>query len=161
MGPGRNATEEQQRLAYTMGAYTAKKNHILLTGGVAHGVMHAASKGAAENNGFVVGILPYEADSSSHPVSEYVNFFIPTNFGEGRNVLNAKASTVLIIIGMCWGTLIEVGHGGKNQKPLILLDCWDESRKLIEKIKGNSSNLFVPTSIEATKEVIDDLLERY
>jgi uncharacterized protein (TIGR00725 family) len=54
---GAEASEETLRIAYEVGSYIAGNDAILVCGGLG-GVMEAASRGAAENDGIVVGIIP-------------------------------------------------------------------------------------------------------
>ena len=121
MGPGRSASPAECETAQRLGGYIAQKGYILLTGGVAHGVMDAASKGARIFGGLVVGVLPHKLPSETHPVSEHVMVRIVTTFGEGRNVINALSSDVVVAIGMCPGTATEIAFAVKDGKPVILL----------------------------------------
>lgn len=121
MGPGRAATQQECEVAHQMGKLIAESGHDVLTGGVAHGVMDAASQGACEAGGLVIGILPYKEDSETHPVSKFVHISIPTNMGEGRNVINALSSDVVVVIGKCPGTMTEVWHAIKNGKPIVFM----------------------------------------
>jgi uncharacterized protein (TIGR00725 family) len=58
IGFGRDhCPEDVYRTAYQVGAEIARRDAILLTGGLG-GVMEAASRGAKESGGFVIGIIP-------------------------------------------------------------------------------------------------------
>lgn len=58
MGPGNPKDSSILKHAEELGRQIAKRNWILLTGGRKSGVMDAASKGANEAGGEVIGILP-------------------------------------------------------------------------------------------------------
>lgn len=54
---GESDTKEYLDEAYEIGKFIATNGHILISGG-GGGIMEAASKGASENNGTVIGIIP-------------------------------------------------------------------------------------------------------
>src|SRR5690242_2752549 len=64
MGSGKASAHDQ--LAYTLGRLVAKSGYTLLTGGGA-GVMEAASRGAAEAGGLVIGVLPHNRPTGAYP----------------------------------------------------------------------------------------------
>ena len=65
MGPGENATPEENELAYDLGKAIASEGWITLTGGRSFGVMDASMKGASEVGGLTIGILPGDNDQNS------------------------------------------------------------------------------------------------
>ena len=88
--------------------------------------MEAASKGAADNGGTVVGILP-ESDRSG--VNPYVNVVIPTGLGLARNTVVVTASDVLIAFPGSYGTLSEIGFAMNLGKAVIYMPgSWDIGR---------------------------------
>jgi uncharacterized protein (TIGR00725 family) len=102
---GAEASEETLRLAYDVGKYIAANNAILVCGGLG-GVMEAASRGAAENNGFVVGIVPGPDKAAAN---DSVHLVIPSGMGYARNALVVNSSDVLIAFPGRFGTLSEIG----------------------------------------------------
>jgi hypothetical protein len=109
------------KLAYYVGREIAKRKAILICGGLG-GVMDAAAKGAKKAGGMTVGILPGDTRIGS---SSYLNVSLPTGMGEARNVLVVKAADVVIAIGGEYGTLSEIAHALKMNKPVIGLKTWD------------------------------------
>jgi uncharacterized protein (TIGR00725 family) len=101
---GNQTDEENYRLAYEIGSLIATRGAAMVCGGLA-GIMEAASKGARENNGFVIGILPGTDKSDAN---QYVDIAIPTGLGVSRNVLVVQASDVLIALPGSFGTLSEI-----------------------------------------------------
>lgn len=86
--------------------------------------MDASARGAAEVGGVeIIGVTPHKQPSDTHPVSEYVTILIETTFGEGRNLINARSSDLVIAIGMCPGTASEVCFAIKAGRPVILMEC--------------------------------------
>ena len=118
-----NVTEsdEEYRLALTVGSQLAREGFAVLTGGLG-GVMAAASKGAKEAGGMTVGILP--GTSRTTPANRYVDIAIYTGMGEARNVINIKSCQAAIAIGGEYGTLSEIALALKGGCPVILLNSW-------------------------------------
>jgi uncharacterized protein (TIGR00725 family) len=117
MGPGESAGEEVCSFAKATGAALAGAGYIVLSGGRAEGVMHAAMQGAAEAGGVTVGILP---GSDKGGMSEYVEIPVLTGLGHARNAINVLSSQVVVAIGLGPGTASEVSMAIKMKKPVIL-----------------------------------------
>lgn len=119
MGPGAELTTELRVLAEEVGTLVAKRGWVLLTGGRAAGVMDAASRGASEAGGLVVGVLPDDGSGSS-PISQFVEVAIYSGMGSARNNINVLSSDVVIACGMGAGTASEVALALKAGKKVIL-----------------------------------------
>ena len=98
-----------------IGEGIAKNGWILLTGGLG-GVMEGASKGAAEAEGLVVGILPGPTRQGANP---YLGVAIVTNLGHARNVVLAHSSDALVALGGGFGTLSEMAIARKLGKGVV------------------------------------------
>jgi uncharacterized protein (TIGR00725 family) len=118
MGPGENATPEDNELAYELGSAIAREGWVLLTGGRPYGVMNMAMKGAAEHNGLTIGILPGHSMTDASP---YADIKIVTGMGSARNNINVLSSHVIVGIGMAAGTASEVALAIKARKKVLLL----------------------------------------
>lgn len=101
--------------AVAIGRFIAAQGFVLITGGRG-GVMEAVSRGAAENGGVVIGILPGENIDSAN---RYCSVVIPTGLGFARNAVNVLAADVVIAIGGRSGTLSELAYARLYGKPLI------------------------------------------
>jgi len=121
MGSGRSITEAERGRAYRLGALIAERGWVLLTGGSAAGVMDAASQGAHEAGGLVVGVLRSDHGAEA---SQHLDVAIRTGMGEARNVINVLSSDVVIALPGGAGTLSEVALGIKAGKTVIVLG-WD------------------------------------
>ena len=112
-------------VAEQVGRIAAKLGFVLLCGGRG-GIMEAACKGAKQENGITIGILPY----SKEEPNKYIDIAIPTTIGNIRNFLVANSGDVVIAIGGRWGTLNEISFSMIYNKPLILIKgtggCVDE-----------------------------------
>ncbi len=104
------------QVAEDVGRLVARKGAVLACGGHG-GVMQAACKGAKEENGITLGIMPYAKDEAN----EYIDIAIPTTIGNVRNFLVANAGDAVIAIGGRWGTLNEISYAMISGKPLILI----------------------------------------
>ncbi len=82
------------------------------------GVMQAASRGAYEAGGTVIGLLPENDDQAANA---YLTVAIPTGMGEMRNALIARSSLCLVAVGGGMGTLSEMAFGLKLGKPVYCL----------------------------------------
>ncbi|MBT8508194.1 hypothetical protein AZH53_07220 [Methanomicrobiaceae archaeon CYW5] len=92
---------------------------VLVCGGRG-GVMEAASRGAREAGGMVVGILPGEG-----PGNPYLTVVIPTGLGIARNTLVVAAGDAVIAVGGGYGTLSEIAMALKRGIPVFGLGTWD------------------------------------
>jgi len=104
------------QVAEEVGRLIAKNGGVLACGGHS-GIMQAACKGAKEENGITLGIMPYTKDGAN----KYIDIAIPTGIGNVRNFLVANAGDAVIAIGGRWGTLNEISHAMISGKPLILI----------------------------------------
>jgi uncharacterized protein (TIGR00725 family) len=123
---GSETSQENYRLAYDVGKLIAGNNAILVCGGLS-GVMEAASKGAWENDGCVMGFLPGEDKAGANP---YVHIPIPTGMGIARNVLVARASDALIAFPGSYGTLSEIAFALNLGKTVVTMPGTWELKKI-------------------------------
>lgn len=78
--------------------------------------MEYSCKGAKDNNGFTIGIVPQEDYSSAN---KYCDAVICTGVGLSRDFIVAYSSDGLISVGGGVGTLIELCVGYIAKKPMI------------------------------------------
>jgi len=119
MGPGENATPEDNEIAFELGRAMAKNGWVVLTGGRSFGVMDAAMKGARDAGGLTIGVLP---DSNDRNASENAQIRIVTGMGSARNMINVLSSNIIVVLGMAAGTASEVALAIKSNKKVILLN---------------------------------------
>jgi uncharacterized protein (TIGR00725 family) len=137
-------------IAEQVGRLIARKGGVIVCGGHG-GVMKAVCKGAKEENGLTIGILPYTKEEAN----EFIDVAIPTMIGNVRNFIVANAGDATIAIGGRWGTLNEISYRMICEKPLILIKgtggCVDEiiSGKLMQDIE---SHYYVANSAEEAVE---------
>lgn len=134
MGPGEGAPEEVRRAAYELGALIAGAGFVLLTGGRASGVMDAASRGARDAGGLVLGVLPSDDASDA---SEAVSIRIVTGMGQARNNVNVLTSRAVVACGMGAGTASEVALALKARRPVVLLHAGREAEIFFKRLGGD------------------------
>lgn len=113
-----DASAEEYATACAVGALIASRG-TLVCGGLG-GVMEAACKGAQENGGLTVGILPDMGCGNS-----YLDVVIRTGLGHARNVLVVQSADAVIAIGGSHGTLSEIAIALKMKCPVYGLKTWD------------------------------------
>lgn len=149
MGPGSNPTEQDLHSAFELGKRIANQGWVLLTGGRNIGVMDAASRGAREEGGLTVGVLP---DANQKHMSNFVDIPIVTGMGSARNNINVLSADVVIACGTGAGTMSEIMLAIKAGKQVILLNQTDEALVFLQSLE--SDFLHVVSSVsEAIKEI--------
>ena len=114
------AGAEQLRLAEAVGRLLAERGAVVVCGGLG-GVTEAASKGATDAGGLVVGLLPGESREGANP---YLSVALATGLGQARNVLIVTAADAVIAIGQGWGTLSEIAFARRLGRRVLGLDTW-------------------------------------
>jgi uncharacterized protein (TIGR00725 family) len=135
IGPG-DCGPELYGLAYAVGAELARRQAILLCGGLG-GVMEAAARGARESDppGRTIGLLPGTERADGNPFLDYA---LPTGLAEARDGALVTSADAVIAVGCNAGTLIEIGYALKRRRPLAVLGGWsvsDESGRPVAAIQ--------------------------
>jgi len=120
VGPGQ-ASADEEAVAETVGRLLARRGAVVVCGGLG-GVMEAACRGAREEGGTAVGVLPGLDRGAANP---HVSVAIATGLGEARNALVVRAADALIAVGGAYGTLSEIALALKGGKRVIGLGTWD------------------------------------
>ncbi|WP_276372985.1 TIGR00725 family protein [Chryseolinea sp. H1M3-3] len=149
MGPGENASPDENIMAYDLGREIAKQGWITLTGGRSFGIMDASLKGAVEAGGLTIGILPGDNDKNS---SEHAQIKIVTSMGSGRNYISVLSSHLIVVLGMASGTASEVALALKSRKKIILLNQ-DEITIRFFKNLGTYNVLLAKTVAETIQHI--------
>lgn len=105
--------------AYRLGSLIAKHGWILLNGGRNAGVMASSARGARENGGITVGILP---DDNPDGASPFIKIPILTGMGNARNCINVLSSHVVVACPGGTGTISEIALALKSNRPVILMN---------------------------------------
>jgi uncharacterized protein (TIGR00725 family) len=121
IGGGLLVSPEALRLAEEVGRELARKGVGVVCGGLG-GVMEAACRGASEEGGLTIGILPTSRAEDANP---YVHVPIPTGLGHARNILVVRSARAVIAVDGGYGTLTEIAHALVEGTPVVALQSWE------------------------------------
>ena len=119
--------KEIEEKTIEIGRLLAINNYAIACGGLT-GVMEAICKGAKEEGGFTIGIIPYTEKSMAN---KYVDVVIPCPFSQARNIVVVLAGDICLAISGKAGTLSEICFAWIYNKPIIALSS----------VEGWSSNI--------------------
>lgn len=111
---GSIVSPEIKKIAYSIGKEIALRDFVLISGGRT-GVMEAASQGAKDHNGLVIGILP---GTDFDGANKYCDIAIPTGIGYARNLTNILCADLVISIEGSCGTLNELAYAWQYGKKI-------------------------------------------
>jgi uncharacterized protein (TIGR00725 family) len=106
-----------RKVAYETGKEIALAGAILVCGGLG-GVMESACKGAKENGGTTVGIIPQE---EFRYANDFCDIVVCTGIGYARDFVVASSADGIIAVGGGVGTLIEIGVGYMMKKTIVAI----------------------------------------
>jgi uncharacterized protein (TIGR00725 family) len=112
-----SCSDEVAELARQVGSEIARRGAVLVCGGLG-GVMQEAARGAKEQGGLTVGILP---GPNVTDANSYVDVAIATNMGHARNAIIVETAQALIAVAGGYGTLAEIALALKAGKPVVAL----------------------------------------
>ena len=118
---GGTVTSEQEAVAESVGRELGRRNHTVVCGGLG-GTMAAVCRGASDEGGTTIGILPTASRSDANP---HVDVAIATGLGHARNALVALNGDATIALSGGPGTLTEIGFTRVYDRPVIGLDTHD------------------------------------
>ena len=140
---GHRCSKENYDLAYELGQLIAKEGWVLISGGK-EGVMEATCRGAKEQGGLTVGILPgYDQKEAN----SYVSIKLPTGLGYARNVLVVRAADIVIAVNGEYGTLSEIAFALSEKKVVVGINSWD--------IKGVAKVKTPQAAVDYVKKELD------
>jgi uncharacterized protein (TIGR00725 family) len=158
---------EIHEAAEEVGRRLAEAGAVLVCGGMT-GVMEAASRGAAEAGGTVIGIVPSTHTGDANP---HVTHSIATGIGHARNLAVVASGDAVIAVGGEWGTLSEIAFARKLEKPVIALQSWPlrnragtdlgiaEAESADEAVKAALSSAVTEESSPERTQAADDRLD--
>ena len=144
---GSSPTQEAVHRAEEVGRELARRGVTVVCGGL-EGVMAAVCRGATEEGGATVGILPGDDPSVANP---WVDYPVCTGMGYARSAIVAKSGRAVIAIDGAYGTLSEIGHALSDGVPVIGLGTWGLSRN------GSADTAIVQaaTAVEAVDKAME------
>lgn len=118
---GSRAGRQALDTAFEVGRLIARSGAVVICGGLG-GVMEAASRGAREEGGLVIGILPGGSGADANP---WVDIPIVTGLGYTRNSLVVMNADAVIAVDGEYGTLSEIAYGLIHGKKVVGLGTWE------------------------------------
>ncbi len=150
-------TKEIRDKTIEIGRLIAKNNYAIACGGLS-GVMEAVCKGAKEEGGFTIGIIPFLEKSAAN---KYVDLVIPCPFSHARNIVVVLTGDVCLAISGKAGTLSEISFAWIYQKPIVALmniEGWS-SKIANKKLDDRRSDIIY--GVKTPKEVIEKIIELF
>jgi uncharacterized protein (TIGR00725 family) len=106
-----------EKLANELGRLLARNNYAVVCGGLS-GVMEAVCKGAKQESGFTIGIIPYK---DKRLANKYIDVVIPVPFSQARNIVVVLSGDAVVAIAGKAGTLSEICFAWIYEKPIVAL----------------------------------------
>ncbi len=144
--------EESRRI----GRFIAENDMVLITGGRG-GIMESVSRGAYENGGTVIGILPGESLEEANP---YCTAVVPTGIGFARNSVNILSGDVIIAIGGKSGTMSELAYAWMYRKPVICCTFargWSSQFPEVRVDNRAGSKIYIAETVDMVREFLKEL----
>ncbi len=117
IGYNKECSDIARKTAYEVGSKVAAAGAVLVCGGLG-GVMESACKGAKDNGGTTLGIIPQEEFSYAN---EFCDIVVCSGIGFARDFIVAPSADGIIAIGGGVGTLIEMGVGYMTRKTVVAI----------------------------------------
>lgn len=136
IGPGEGATTGAVRDAEDAGRHIARRGWVTLCGGRAVGVMDAVARGASEERGIVVGLLP---GTNKSEAAAALTVALPTGLGEARNAVLVGSADAVIACGINPGTASEIALSLKARKPIALIRPTSETAGFFTSLTGGDA----------------------
>jgi len=119
-GEGPEASDDVRHAARRVGELLAAEGAIVLCGGLG-GAMSAVAEGVRAGGGVCVGLLPGEERNGAAPD---LSLALATGLGQARNAVLTTAADAVIALGRGPGTLSEIGHALRVERPVVTLLGW-------------------------------------
>jgi uncharacterized protein (TIGR00725 family) len=133
VGPAAAATADDTSNAESLGRLAASERWIVVSGGMAAGVMEAASRGASVAGGTVVGILPSSDWADATP---YLSVAIVTGMGQARNNVVVLSSDAVVVCGASPGAMAEAALALRSDRPVVFVGATPVTRAFFEQFES-------------------------
>ena len=147
--------KETEKLTVELGRLLARNKYVISCGGLS-GVMEAVCKGAKEENGLTIGIIPNENKKAAN---KYIDIVIPVPFSQARNIVVVLSGDACVAIAGKAGTLSEICFAWIYQKPIIALSSVEgwSSKIANQRLDDRRSDLIY--GVKTPQEAIDKINE--
>jgi uncharacterized protein (TIGR00725 family) len=147
--------KDTEKKTIEIGRLLAKNKFIVSCGGLS-GVMEAVCKGAKEEGGLTIGIIPFKEKSAAN---KYIDIAIPVPFSQARNIVVVLSGDIIVAIAGKAGTLSEISFSWIYGKPIVALtsvEGWS-SKIAGQQLDDRRSDMIY--GAETPQEVIDKVIE--
>ena len=156
-GARSGARPEYEKLAYSMGHWLAENKIELVYGGGSVGLMGALARGAYENGGYIIGVIPEALKARELDFKQSHELIIVEDMHERKATMSARGDAFLTLPGG-FGTLEEIFEMitwrqlGFHKKPLYFLNLNQYYSGLISFINHMAEEKFLN---DQDKELIE------
>ncbi|TFG08239.1 MAG: TIGR00725 family protein [Promethearchaeota archaeon] len=152
---GSEIDKKTENIAIEIGRLLALNHYAVSCGGLS-GVMEAVCKGAKQENGLTIGIIPHKTKSVAN---EFVDIVIPVPFSQARNVVVVLSGDACIAIGGKAGTLSEMCFAWIYQKPIVAISNIEGWSSKLKDQKIDDRRLDMIYGADTPKQAIDKINE--
>jgi uncharacterized protein (TIGR00725 family) len=146
--------KKTEELAIEVGRLLAKNKYAISCGGLT-GVMEAVCKGAKEENGLTIGIIPYKEKNMAN---KYVDIVIPIPFSQARNIVVVLSGDACIAIAGKAGTLSEICFAWIYQKPIVAISSVNGWSSKLANQKLDDRRMDMIYGAATPKEAVDKII---
>ncbi len=144
-----------EEITFEIGRLLAQNKFIVACGGLS-GVMEAVCRGAKEENGLTIGIIPHVEKSMAN---KYIDIVIPCPFSQARNIVVVLCGDACLAISGKAGTLSEICFAWIYQKPILALTSVKGWSSKIANQKLDDRRLDMVYGVETPLEAITKIKE--
>jgi len=147
--------KKTEDITIEIGRLLAQNKFIIACGGLS-GVMEAVCRGAKEENGLTIGIIPHVEKSMAN---KYIDIVIPCPFSQARNIVVVLCGDACLAISGKAGTLSEICFAWIYQKPILALTSVKGWSSKIANQKLDDRRLDMVYGVETPLEAITKIKE--
>lgn len=161
-GSSAGTDQQYQEQAYLLGKMLASRHIGLVYGGAKIGLMGAVARGALENGGDAIGVLPHHLKSREVAHDNLTQLIMVDTMHQRKAIMDELSDGVIALPGG-FGTLEELfemltwAQLGLHKKPIALLNIngfYNELMALLQKMVDQG---FLKTSNQEMLMVSDDM----
>ena len=169
---GRELEESYYAAAELLGSLIAQQGHTLVFGGGREGLMGAAARGAYENGGRIIGIVPKFFDEPGI-IYEHCTELVFTETMRGRKQLMEERSEACIVLPGGIGTfeeffeMLTLKQLGRSDRAIVVLNTNDYYAPMQQMLENTARQRFMSRGCLELYELADtpykalDYIARY
>ena len=157
---GRELEESYYAAAKLLGSLIAQQGHTLVFGGGREGLMGAAARGAYENGGGIIGIVPKFFDEPGI-IYEHCTELVFTETMRGRKQLMEERSEACIVLPGGIGTfeeffeMLTLKQLGRSDRAIVVLNTNDYYAPMQQMLENTARQRFMSRGCLELYELAD------